>query len=1302
MEEDGTSIETPVQRSLKRQRTDDSTSSMRAIVSELSVSGNGGTGEDREIVMEEDRCVSVSTTTNPEIQHEAPSLVGKRLKALRLEAIFHPKFENETQSHQGVREKMLQRVEHGAGYLETTLKHSGSLLLWSGGQSYYSKNSMDNRFTRAGEMLLRQHFCRAWTNHHDSSIDMYDACSDFVRKNSLTISMEVVTSVLGDHGSVPHRDFIILTAIADRNTGRFYSTAQVIALAQKFRLPHNDAWLFTSPKSARALFAFYDQHREVGLANTSTLGALHQAADTRICSLYPHDIFQGRILEGIVIRYVPHKASSNKDVPPLEELATESCRILELIPPEMPPCFENVEKMENTLPVFTTNIRTLYKTHGDTQHFEDALGEILCKSDGNNRIVYQSLKCTSQRKSSDETSIPIMVQHLLEGEQDLDVETRRIARLIQSLGHLDIPVRYGLRYEVSSSTQASRWLCMIHVLNDSSFPKYYKAIDPKSDMLLYRGFCIQLLLEGGPVFSCISEKGESLGAAFDTNTEVYVNEEEEPLMLKMKFLPYMVRTFGCRNGLRTLSQKGPDAFNRYTYGMLRKWQVSQTAMEKWYMFFQAWGIHAYSILQRQNCDDKVSKSSIVEGSADNLLPLTEKNYLAFLDPFMELFESGAIPDTVQNNAGVNQPKSSPFRGLVVIVAQEKSISDKVAEDVAKGLGGCRTLSDINEISEEDMTISMLPIGGGLVCSAIIEDGVGRLRKLCKIYKENIVIIMCDCEESNMVIKQLPPNVLKKRMGVAKAWKSCNCYEISQLSLTALESKSELDIIIARFAKASKPDDRPGLLVFFPGIPGCGKSTVCDETITQSLVNHLANLQGSLDSADTHERPRSVMLRVGDKVKEKYWPMVRRERLQQGSSIYIADKNAPPVIWSTVGDICHTSRGMAVPVLPDDAALCTTEIRGIHDFAGNLKSDKCLVYPFSLHYLAVCIARVMQRSPNTHVGRLDPSEPKACMIVVKFYAFYMSYTAGTLEVGLKEAMQNAGAVHSTPLIRLPFFKQHQLPDLPEDLKDALEDALRLQNALDKPGGSTPSEKTLKAEVLVQMEARLRAVFRLHDEMLLSLTESRERSQEAFINQVVKHATSLESSSFKEMQNEVEDTPVPIKIVSIDISPSTISALLDKYASEIDDVGYFLKKNGYTPSIASLSKASADSTIKQPPEFVSKPHITMGHYSQLSQSEMIDRFQLLEGRNVRVTVTGLFFSGKAAALSVILDSKTMGGEQINVPIPENKFPHITIWFSNGASAVESNELPQLVDQGEATRIEFVEPDTISGVVRFWRTS
>ena len=52
-----------------------------------------------------------------------------KIKRLRLEAIFHPKFENES-SEKDARSQMLSRVAEGRGYLEVTLKHSGSLLLW--------------------------------------------------------------------------------------------------------------------------------------------------------------------------------------------------------------------------------------------------------------------------------------------------------------------------------------------------------------------------------------------------------------------------------------------------------------------------------------------------------------------------------------------------------------------------------------------------------------------------------------------------------------------------------------------------------------------------------------------------------------------------------------------------------------------------------------------------------------------------------------------------------------------------------------------------------------------------------------------------------------------------------------------------------------------------------------------------------------------------------------------------------------------------------------------------------------------
>jgi hypothetical protein len=65
-------------------------------------------------------------------QHTMPSI-----HSLSLEAIFHPKFENESRNDQTIRQQMKERISAEKGFLEVSLKHSGSLLLWSGGQRYY-------------------------------------------------------------------------------------------------------------------------------------------------------------------------------------------------------------------------------------------------------------------------------------------------------------------------------------------------------------------------------------------------------------------------------------------------------------------------------------------------------------------------------------------------------------------------------------------------------------------------------------------------------------------------------------------------------------------------------------------------------------------------------------------------------------------------------------------------------------------------------------------------------------------------------------------------------------------------------------------------------------------------------------------------------------------------------------------------------------------------------------------------------------------------------------------------------------
>ena len=126
----------------------------------------------------------------------------------------------------------------------------------------------------------------------------------------MTCSFELVTSILGQHGDVPKRDYLILIAVADRgNRGRFYSTNELVTFAQQFNLPHNDVWVFASRRSAEQVFTAYSNLREEGTTST-VINALDRITTenhghtAKVPSLYPHDIFQGEILEGIVIRYV--------------------------------------------------------------------------------------------------------------------------------------------------------------------------------------------------------------------------------------------------------------------------------------------------------------------------------------------------------------------------------------------------------------------------------------------------------------------------------------------------------------------------------------------------------------------------------------------------------------------------------------------------------------------------------------------------------------------------------------------------------------------------------------------------------------------------------------------------------------------------------------------------------------------------------------------------------------------------------------------------------------------------------------
>ena len=968
-------------------------------------------------------------------------------KSLSLEAIFHPKFENENRNDQSIRSQMKERVLADQGYIEVSLKHSGSLLLWSGGQRFYSKNSTENPFTYVGEVLLRQHFYRAYSNEEESVTDdnlerHYQECSDYVQAHRLTLAFEVVTAVLGHHGDIPTRDFMILTAVADRNTEIFYSTTQLIQLAQRFRLPHNDTWVFDSEKSVDGLFHLYDTTRETGLAE-DTVAALNDVADMHVSSMYPHTVFQGNILEGIVIRYVPFH-DKKKEEETLKSLATVSQRILTLVPPETPPSFVLAKGLAKAPPILTTDIRDLSKVsmangdHNEVMAFlETAVCGILSSSDENCR------RRVERNADTKPGAFPSFLRQSF-ANQKVDEETKRLLKLIETLDGLKAKVVYHIVKE-SMNGQADRWLCIVHVIHDTTHQKFQRNMGT-NDMNLFRGFCIELGTDP-------KEDGMNVDTVDEQVSTPSSDDGASGLMLKMKFLPYMVRTFGCRNGLQVVAERGPMAFTEYTMKLLTRWGMSVEAKAKWQPFFSAWGKYAHKCLTEEDC----------EYSNTQLPKLCDAYYLEHLEYFSKLYESGEIVgDSGEDSA-------SSLRGLLFVVGLDKERANVAAETISKRLGGVTIRKGLNALAQEDWEMACLIRRSGIICSLTADTGTKSVRQRLKDYGEAMygVLIGCDevaieshCERMKAVSeeensketsKKFNPKKLK---GLATSWRRTGfskVYEISDFDFDnnskVIEDGNEdataqdvgaldkiVDDLINASASVPKRDERPGLLVFFPGIPGSGKSTLCTNEMEADLctmINEAAESETKVKDANEVAPPRQVIVLVSDEVKKKYWPLVKVEKIKTPSSVLIADKNAPPAGWTTVVQACSAGKSIAVPVLPDAAALHTTLVEG----AGQ--------YPFSLHYLAVCMARVMTRPPESHAGKLDRATDLACMVVVKFYSFYRGIAAEELLPSIEGAMKRGGVKMSCDPVTVPFFAQENLPSLPTELSDALNDAIRIQ-------------------------------------------------------------------------------------------------------------------------------------------------------------------------------------------------------------------------------------------------------------------
>ena len=1162
------------------------------------------------------------------------------IAGLRLEAIFHPKFENETPDSE-VRRKMLDGVASGGGYLEASLKHSGSLMLWSGRQCYYSKNSTNNAFSKVGEIMLMRHFARCfggadWRGE-------YERCGELVYRSRLTCSFEVVTSVLGHHGALPERDYLILIAVADRGcgSGRFYSTNELVRFAQAHRLPHNDTWIFSSIAACEALFRAHKELMETGTATTvvdrldGIVSGGGGGSCAKVASLYPHKVFQGDILEGIVIRYVPHKATSagNDDCvsgglngfDEMKQLCAASNELLRLVPPSATVDGHSATTSVNldTDAIRRVDIRAL----ADRDDFEDQLDNVLQSFHGPNYRRIQSsrgLESASPLKNFDVVKLAndIILASSSASGGVYDRETVDIARLIHTLDQLRISVSYNLHDEQTLGNE--RFLCILRIHNDSSFPKYNAFVkrEGKGGLMLFRGFSFELVTSDD---SNVAHQHEDMDVDASPHADGSTVHEEK-LMLKMKFLPYMVRTFICRNGLSILMNDGIPSFESYVIAQLTKWKVSDIFVRKWLLFFKSWAKYCTSPLDT------------------SLPPLTSANYLHHYNRFDDLYSSGRFQP--------NPDAASSFHGLIVIVGHSKNDLKALSLGVSSELQCSKIVDDIRKVSEKDLLLLSRGSGGGLICIAEIDEGVARLRGFAKKHHESIFIVMVEGAEEMF---DGADTKSRKVAGMIQAWKNTKCKLMLELPKeSAIQPTADATIEYLRTNDTAKevlaklneyrgselPDEKPGIIVYFPMMPGSGKSSICRDITADALG--IGN-------------GRKLVHMEGDQVKGKFYGVVAKELLAKPSSVAILDKNVPPTSFPAVHTLCVESKSIALPVLP----------MGMIDTYVGVD-----VYPFSLQFLAVCMSRVLNRKSGSHPGKLDAATESACMVVVKFYCFYRHLTAAQL----KNKLMYVG-IQGNPIF-IPFFKGEMLPEIPTDLKQALEEAVDLQTREDK--------KIRKADtnVWASMDERLRSSIRENQSYIDGITVTEEESRSIFMTELSKVIASL--------PDELEPRLVPnhagsINIVSLDFDFSVVHAEINKLRQSFPDIDeYFAQREAHKTN---------DEDDESKDRFIKSVHCTFAHASQVPQHSMLASFQHLVGSTAEMKVTALLFNEKISALELEVPHDDF------IPRPNNSFPHITIWCSAHSKAHESNDLPEMVGCNKATRIDFGEHVVLKGVFSFW---
>ncbi|KAK3027343.1 LOW QUALITY PROTEIN: hypothetical protein RJ639_041584, partial [Escallonia herrerae] len=316
----------------------------------------------------------------------------------------------------------------------------------------------------------------------------------------------------------------VVTAVTELGEGKpkFYSTPDIISFCRKWHLPTNHVCLFSTRKSVTSFFVVYDALCEEGTA-TPICKALDEVSDVSVPGSKDHIKVQGEILEGLVARIVSH---------------------------ESPNHMEQLTKIWD-LAYGKFQIKALLRSVGTSfcPNYLDWFGN----------------------EAAEPHTRTVVLSKFLQAHPS-DYSTSKLQEMVRLMREKRFPAAFKFYYNFQKADSISSnnlpLKMVIHVHSEWAFRRYQKDMRYKPELWpLYRGFFVDVNL-----FKASKEKVAEIatnsGCVVKDETNGTQNQdgladEDANLMIKLKFLPYKLRTFLIRNGLTALFEKGPSSYATY-------------------------------------------------------------------------------------------------------------------------------------------------------------------------------------------------------------------------------------------------------------------------------------------------------------------------------------------------------------------------------------------------------------------------------------------------------------------------------------------------------------------------------------------------------------------------------------------------------------------------------------------------------------------------------------------------------------------------------------------------------------------